>query len=137
MSLIPIFFLKAGLKKKEINFNEFFIENGAGLSRSSYANTLLFQEVLTFIVESNWKSEIISSLPIAGIDGTLKSMFKEKSFSNATHLKTGRLKNVFALSGFMKSSKGEEYIVTFVLNGPQYQSFLKFIEQSLDYLYQH
>ena len=52
-------------------------------------------------------------------------------------LKTGRLKNVFALSGFMKSSKGEEYIVTFVLNGPQYQSFLKFIEQSLDYLYQH
>jgi len=92
---------------------------------------------LAFIEESDWKSEIISSLPIAGIDGTLKSMFKEKSFSNATHLKTGRLKNVFALSGFMKSSKGEEYIVTFVLNGPQYQSFLKFIEQSLDYLYQH
>ena len=130
-------FFKSWFEKKGINFNEFFIENGAGLSRDSYANTLLFQEVLTFIVESNWKSEIISSLPIAGIDGTLKSMFKEKSFSNATHLKTGRLKNVFALSGFMKSSKGEEYIVTFVLNGPQYQSFLKFIEQSLDYLYQH
>jgi len=130
-------FFKSWFEKKEINFNEFFIENGAGLSRSSYANTLLFQEVLTFIVESDWKSEIISTLPIAGIDGTLKSMFKEKSFSNATHLKTGRLKNVFALSGFMKSSKGEEYIVTFVLNGPQYQSFLKFIEQSLDYLYQH
>jgi len=130
-------FFKSWFEKQEINFNEFFIENGAGLSRSSYANTLLFQEVLTFIVESDWKSEIISTLPIAGIDGTLKSMFKEKSFSNATHLKTGRLKNVFALSGFMKSSKGEEYIVTFVLNGPQYQSFLKFIEQSLDYLYQH
>ena len=130
-------FFKSWFEKQEINFNEFFIENGAGLSRDSYANTLLFQEVLTFIVESDWKSEIISSLPIAGIDGTLKSMFKEKSFSNATHLKTGRLKNVFALSGFMKSSKGEEYIVTFVLNGPQYQSFLKFIEQSLDYLYQH
>src|SRR6056300_407106 len=130
-------FFKSWFEKQEINFNEFFIENGAGLSRSSYANTLLFQEVLTFIVESDWKSEIISTLPIAGIDGTLKSMFKEKSFSNATHLKTGRLKNVFALSGFMKSSKGEEYIVTFVLNGPQYESFLKFIEQSLEYLYQH
>ena len=130
-------FFKSWFEKKGINSNEFFIENGAGLSRSSYANTLLFQEVLAFIVESDWESEIISSFPIAGIDGTLKSMFKEKSFSNATRLKTGRLKNVFALSGFMKSSKGEKYIVTFVLNGPQYQSFLKFIEQSLDYLYQH
>ena len=130
-------YFKSWFEKKGINSNEFFIENGAGLSRSSYASTLLFQELLAYIGESVWKSEIISSLPIAGIDGTLKSMFKEKSFSNATHLKTGRLKNVFALSGFMKSSKGEEYIVTFVLNGPQYQSFLKFIEQSLDYLYQH
>ena len=133
---VDIYF-KSWFEKKGINVNEFFIENGAGLSRNSHANTFLFQEVLAFIEESDWKSEIISSLPIAGIDGTLKSMFKEKSFSNATHLKTGRLKNVFALSGFMKSSKGEEYIVTFVLNGPQYQSFLKFIEQSLDYLYQH
>ncbi len=133
---VDIYF-KSWFEKKGINANEFFIENGAGLSRSSHANTFLFQEVLAFIEESDWKSEIISSLPIAGIDGTLKTMFKEKSFSNATHLKTGRLKNVFALSGFMKSSKGEEYIVTFVLNGPQYQSFLKFIEQSLDYLYQH
>lgn len=133
---VDIYF-KSWFEKKGINTNEFFIENGAGLSRRSHANTFLFQEVLAFIEESDWKSEIISSLPIAGNDGTLKSMFKEKSFSNATHLKTGRLKNVFALSGFMKSSKGEEYIVTFVLNGPQYQSFLKFIEQSLDYLYQH
>ena len=130
-------FFKSWFEKKGINANEFFIENGAGLSRDSYANSLLFQEILAFIIASDWKSEIISSLPITGIDGTLKSMFKEKSFSNATHLKTGRLKNVFALSGFMKSSKGEEYIVTFVLNGPQYESFLKFIEQSLEYLYQH
>ena len=60
---------------------------GRVLSRSSHANTFLFQEVLAFIEESDWKSEIISSLPIAGIDGTLKTMFKEKSFSNATHLK--------------------------------------------------
>ena len=133
MNLIQIFFFKSWFEKKGINANQFFIENGAGLSRDSYANSLLFQEVLAFIIASDWKSEIISSLPITGIDGTLKSMFKEKSFSNATHLKTGRLKNVFALSGFMKSSKGEEYIVTFVLNGPQYESFLKFIEQSLEY----
>lgn len=130
-------FFQNWLEKKEIIANEFFIENGAGLSRKSYANTLLFQEVLAYIETSDWKSEIISSMPIAGIDGTLKSMFKNKSFSNATHLKTGRLKNVFALSGFMKSKKGEDYLVTFVLNGPQYQSFIKFIEQSLDYLYKY
>src|SRR5210317_90549 len=45
-------FFKSWFEKKGINANEFFIENGAGLSRDSYANSLLFQEVLAFIIAS-------------------------------------------------------------------------------------
>ena len=104
-------------------------------SKAIYLTFLIF--LSSSIINANEKLNTDLNDQNSDCKNVTRDTVQEKSFSNATHLKTGRLKNVFALSGFMKSSKGEDYIVTFVLNGPQYQSFLKFIEQSLDYLYQH
>jgi D-alanyl-D-alanine carboxypeptidase/D-alanyl-D-alanine-endopeptidase (penicillin-binding protein 4) len=128
-------FYKNWIKDKNMYIENFYLQNGAGLSRSSYADAQFFGQLLFFIDRSNFESELKYSLPIAGTDGTLKKIFKDKHYSKATRLKTGRLKDVFSLAGYLKSKSGEEYIIVFSLNGKQYQKSLNFIDEILDFLY--
>jgi D-alanyl-D-alanine carboxypeptidase/D-alanyl-D-alanine-endopeptidase (penicillin-binding protein 4) len=128
-------FYKNWIKDKNIYIDNFYLQNGAGLSRSSYADAQFFGQLLFFIDRSNFESELKYSLPIAGTDGTLKKIFKDKHYSKATRLKTGRLKDVFSLAGYLKSKSGEEYIIVFALRGKQYQKSLNFIDEILDFLY--
>ncbi|MFY8041875.1 MAG: D-alanyl-D-alanine carboxypeptidase, partial [Rhodoferax sp.] len=56
--------------------------------------------------------ELMSSLPISGVDGTLRRV---KSTASA-HLKTGSLSNVVARAGYVLAASGKRYVVVAVIN---------------------
>ena len=62
--------------------------------------------------------ELESSLPILGMDGTVKRRFRDSSLAGHAHLKTGTLDGVKAVAGYVDAADGRKWIVTFIINGP-------------------
>jgi len=56
------------------------------------------------------------SLPIAGVDGTLRSRMKGTAAANNVHAKTGTLGQVRALSGYVSGRSGTLYAFSLLMN---------------------
>lgn len=61
--------------------------------------------------------EFLSSLPVAGVDGTLSDRLDGKETSYWVRAKTGTLNNSTALAGFAHNSSGNTYSFSFIYNG--------------------
>ncbi len=90
------------------------LDNGSGLSRDERITTLGLGRLLQVAWGSPHMSELMSSLPITGLDGTLK---RSKSQAVA-HLKTGSLRDVAGVAGYVDSSNGKRWVLVAILNHP-------------------
>jgi len=61
--------------------------------------------------------EFLSSLSIPGVDGTLKNKFELTPLTSRSHLKTGFLKNVRAVAGYIHHDSGQILSVVIIVNG--------------------
>ena len=59
--------------------------------------------------------ELMSSLPVAGIDGTLR---RSKGVPGRAHLKTGSLRDVVGVAGYVLADSGRRYVVVAIVNHP-------------------
>ena len=104
--------VKAWLQEKAIPA-KLTIDNGSGLSRSARVSA----ETLGGVLRTAWKSaympEFMASLPAAGIDGTMK---RRPVPVGSAHLKTGYLKTVRSLAGFVTDKKGRRHILVLMVN---------------------
>jgi D-alanyl-D-alanine carboxypeptidase/D-alanyl-D-alanine-endopeptidase (penicillin-binding protein 4) len=57
----------------------------------------------------------MASLPLAGIDGTLRSRMKE-SPGGAVRLKTGHIDGVSGVAGFVTAGSGKTYVLVSLIN---------------------
>ena len=57
--------------------------------------------------------ELMSSFPVAGVDGTLK-----RSRTGRAHLKTGSLRDVAAIAGYVLSNSGKRYLLVAMIQHP-------------------
>jgi D-alanyl-D-alanine carboxypeptidase/D-alanyl-D-alanine-endopeptidase (penicillin-binding protein 4) len=89
-------------------------ENGSGLSRQERISAQGLARLLQVAWRSPLMSELMSSLPITGVDGTLKR-FKSKAVGSA-HLKTGSLSNVIARAGYVEGASGKRYVLVALIN---------------------
>jgi len=87
-------------------------DNGSGLSREERISALGLARLLQFAWGSPTMSELMGSLPVSGLDGTLK---RSKSQSIA-HLKTGSLRDVAGIAGYVDTANGKRLILVAVLN---------------------
>lgn len=101
------------LARHDVPTDKLVLENGAGLSRIERISA----EALTRLLHAAWKSplfsEFESALPIVAVDGTLKRRFNGSSLGGSAHLKTGTLRDVSALAGYVVTARGER--VSFVM----------------------
>ncbi|MEO6897634.1 MAG: D-alanyl-D-alanine carboxypeptidase/D-alanyl-D-alanine-endopeptidase, partial [Caldimonas sp.] len=91
------------------------IVNGSGLSRESRLNAALLGRLLQSAWSSPVMPELMSSLPVSGIDGTLR---KSKGPSGRAHLKTGSLRDVVGIAGYVLADSGRRYVVVGIVNHP-------------------
>jgi D-alanyl-D-alanine carboxypeptidase/D-alanyl-D-alanine-endopeptidase (penicillin-binding protein 4) len=57
--------------------------------------------------------ELLSSLPVVGLDGTMK---RSRAGVATAHLKTGSLRDVTALAGVVHASSGKRYVLVAMVN---------------------
>ncbi len=91
------------------------VGNGSGLSRTDRVSPALLADVLEAYYAQPAFPDYLASLPRAGADGTLSRRFSDLPVS--AHLKTGRLKGVSALAGYLRDRKGRHWVWVSVLNG--------------------
>lgn len=75
--------------------------DGSGLSRYNMAKPSTFVTLLQAMPEAHGSDVFLSSLAIAGVNGTLKNRFHGTPAEGIVHAKTGTLTGVRALSGYL------------------------------------
>jgi D-alanyl-D-alanine carboxypeptidase/D-alanyl-D-alanine-endopeptidase (penicillin-binding protein 4) len=101
--------------KERISADELPVwDNGSGLSRQERISAQGLARLLQVAWRSPYMSELMSSLPITGVDGTLKR-FKSKAVGSA-HLKTGTLSNALARAGYVDGASGKRYVLVALIN---------------------
>ena len=88
------------------------LENGSGLSRQETISAHALGQLLQAAYASPYMPELMASLPIAGLDGTLR----RSQASAMAHLKTGSLSNVLAIGGYVLARSGKRYAVVALVN---------------------
>jgi D-alanyl-D-alanine carboxypeptidase/D-alanyl-D-alanine-endopeptidase (penicillin-binding protein 4) len=91
------------------------IDNGSGLSRETRISAQTLARLLTLAFDSPVMPEFMASLPIAGIDGTMR---RSRATAGRAHLKTGSLRDVAAVAGYVISDSGRRYVLVALLQHP-------------------
>ena len=106
------------LGKQQMDIPELAMENGAGLSRTERISAQHLAEILQRAARSPFSAELEASLPILGMDGTVKKRFKDSVIAGHAHLKTGTLEGVKSIAGYVHARSGKQWIVVFIINHP-------------------
>ncbi|KQV43041.1 D-alanyl-D-alanine carboxypeptidase/D-alanyl-D-alanine-endopeptidase [Duganella sp. Root336D2] len=91
-------------------------ENGSGLSRIERASPEQMAGLLKAAQKSLWAPEFLTSLPIAAIDGTMRRRLKESPAAMHARVKTGSIKNVVAVAGYVPDANGQQCVVVVMVN---------------------
>ena len=84
--------------------------DGSGLSRYNLINAELLTDLLVCMYQNfQLMPEYLASLPIAGIDGTLKNRMQGMSAERVLRAKTGTLSGVSALAGYTVTADDEVF----------------------------
>jgi D-alanyl-D-alanine carboxypeptidase/D-alanyl-D-alanine-endopeptidase (penicillin-binding protein 4) len=91
------------------------VDNGSGLSRDGRISAQLLARLLQESAAGTQMSELMSSLPVNGVDGTLK---RSKAPPGRAHLKTGSLRDVSGVAGYVLGASGRRYVLVAIINHP-------------------
>ncbi len=104
------------LAKKGITAPHLVMENGSGLSRAERVSAREMANMLQAAWHSPYSAEFVSSMPIAGMDGTMRKRLKTTEMRGEAHVKTGTLNTVRAIAGFSRDNNGNTWAVVAILN---------------------
>ena len=105
------FCAEAGIEKGAV-----LMEEGSGLSRGCLLKPAASVQLLKYMSKHKYAQEYYDSLPIAGVDGTLKSRFKGTTAEKNLRAKTGTIRYVNSISGYVTSKAGEKLVFSIMLN---------------------
>ena len=107
------------------------LENGSGLSRSERISANALGKLLQSAYASPVMPELMSSLPITGVDGTLRG--RRSAARGSAHLKSGTLRDVTGVAGYVLANSGKRYAVVVIVNQPGAASARTAIDAVLDW----
>jgi D-alanyl-D-alanine carboxypeptidase/D-alanyl-D-alanine-endopeptidase (penicillin-binding protein 4) len=107
------------------------VANGSGLARE----TRISARTLAQLLQSNWNGaampELMASLPLNGVDGTLRH---STAMAGRAHLKTGSMRDVVAIAGYVLSDSGRRYILVAVINDPNAGAARPALDAAIDWV---
>lgn len=93
--------------------------DGSGLARQNLVTSSMTASLLRFMwrhPDAAVREAFLTSLPIAGVDGTLSSRMRGTAAEGKVRAKTGTVGNVSALSGYVTTPSGKTLIVSIMAN---------------------
>lgn len=118
--------------------DEYLLSSGAGFTHSNFISAGALCKILNHLKgEASISSTFLSSLPVAGVDGTLSTRMRRTPAQGKIHAKTGylariitrfrKVDGVVALGGFADSSDGKVVTFVFLYNGRRPPSVVRAI----------
>jgi D-alanyl-D-alanine carboxypeptidase/D-alanyl-D-alanine-endopeptidase (penicillin-binding protein 4) len=108
--------VRAWMRAHGIDDTGLVMDNGSGLSRTERISPLQMAGLLQAGLRSNWAPEFQASIPIAAVDGTMRRRLQDSPAARRARLKTGSLKNVVAVAGYVPDATGRPCVVVAMLN---------------------
>ena len=108
--------IKQWLALKGLAVPELVLENGSGLSRIERISARNLGAVLLNAWSSPVMPELMASLPVAAVDGTLRKRLKSAEVAGQAHVKTGSLSGVRSIAGYVLDARGNRSVIVFLVN---------------------
>jgi D-alanyl-D-alanine carboxypeptidase/D-alanyl-D-alanine-endopeptidase (penicillin-binding protein 4) len=96
--------------------SDLVLSDGSGLSRNDMISANTTVQLLTFMSKHRFAQAFREALPIAGVDGTLRTRMRGTPAEGNLRAKTGTLSSVASLSGYVTTAAGEHLVFSMVLN---------------------
>ena len=126
--------IKDWAQQRGLSLPELVLENGSGLSRTERISGGGLARLLQAAYASPVMPELISSLPISGLDGTMKRR-KNNPSAGSAHIKTGSLRDVNGMAGIVHAANGRHYVVVGIINHDNAQAARAALDALLAYAY--
>ena len=110
--------LQHTLHTRGLSFPELVLENGSGLSRHERISAEHLAQLLVTAYQRPVMPVLMASLPILGLDGTLKKRLSEPVSQGMAYLKTGSLEGVSSIAGYVQDAQGKRYVLVMMVNHP-------------------
>lgn len=127
--------IRRWLVSKGRKYDELVLENGAGLSRQERISVRHLGELLSDVGRGPLAAEFVASLPLVAQDGTMKKRLLNEPIAGQAHIKTGTLKGVRAIAGYVRASDGSTRVVVGILNHPHAAEGLAVLDEALRWAY--
>lgn len=108
--------MKAFLANLGVRRGDVMLEEGSGLSRRNMITPEATVALLIHMSRHRWADAFRDALPIAGVDGTLKARMKGTPAETNVRAKTGTLRFVNTLAGYVNTASGERLAFAMMLN---------------------
>jgi D-alanyl-D-alanine carboxypeptidase/D-alanyl-D-alanine-endopeptidase (penicillin-binding protein 4) len=96
--------------------SDFFLYDGSGMSQEDLITPRALTQLLTYAQRQPWGADWRNTLPVAGVDGTLASRFKNSPLKGRLWAKTGTHDEANALSGYLTASNGKTLAFSILVN---------------------
>ncbi|HWH83747.1 MAG TPA: D-alanyl-D-alanine carboxypeptidase/D-alanyl-D-alanine-endopeptidase [Burkholderiaceae bacterium] len=104
------------LRDQGLGDDDIEVENGSGLSHGERAKPRALVQLLRKAWRADQAQAFFESLPVAGVDGTLKNRLLGGRATGQAYLKTGTLNDTRALAGYVHGASGKMYAVALIVN---------------------
>ncbi|HEX4682714.1 MAG TPA: D-alanyl-D-alanine carboxypeptidase/D-alanyl-D-alanine-endopeptidase, partial [Gemmatimonadaceae bacterium] len=104
------------LREWGVRDEEYIIRDGSGLSRYDYVTPTALIHILDAMRRSRDFPTFYSALPIAGVDGTIRSRMRGTPAENNVHAKTGSVAQARSLSGYVRTLDGDTLMFSILTN---------------------
>ena len=108
--------VKNFLRQAGVGDNDVALDDGSGLSRNDLISANSTVQLLTFMSKHKYFARFRDALPIAGLDGTLRTRMRGTPAEGNVRAKTGSLSSVASLSGYVTTAAGEHLVFSMMLN---------------------
>jgi len=109
--------LRAWLAAQGLQLPGLVVENGAGLSRLERVSAGGLAQSLVHAAASPVAELLRTSMPVVGVDGTMKHRMSGERIAGRAWIKTGSLAEVRTIAGYVDSASGRRYAVALFYNG--------------------
>lgn len=77
--------------------------------------------------------ELMASLPLTGQDGTLRRLRSSNGSVGRAHLKSGSLRDVTGVAGYVLGASGRRYVLVAIVNDPNAMAARPAIEALIEW----
>lgn len=116
-SAVGVELVRAYLSANGLLGSDFSMYNGSGLSSGGRTTARDLTRLLAHVQrDPRIRWEYLASLPIAGVDGTLRTRMRNGPAEGIVRAKTGSINNVYAMSGYVARPDGGLWAFSLIAN---------------------